>query len=401
MTERLYYTDPALTEFDATVTGVERHGDRPAVAPRPHGVLPDLGRPAVRHRALWTTRPSSTSSSATMATSSTWSTGDLPSARRVHGVGRLGAPLRSHAAAHGPAHPVGGVRPALAGARTVGFHLGAVVSTLDLDRELPPQAIAAAEAEANRVVWEDRPVSIRFVAEDGGRGAAAAQGAGPQRARCASSRWRTTTCRPAAARTSREPARSASSPLPSWEKLRGGSRSSSCAAGGRCRRSGVFATAWPAASGTCRLRRRSCRRRSSGCRRRTRTSARRSGRSRSGLRGLRGRGAGRPRRSGRAANAGWSRPSTGATQTALKAMAVAIAAKPGFQVALFSTSPPVLAVVARSKDSRSTPAPRWRRSSSEFGGEAAEAGSAETSRQGGGLTGGTSAADILAAAPAH
>jgi alanyl-tRNA synthetase len=36
----------------------------------------------------------------------------------------------------------------------------------------------------------------------------------------------------------------------------------------------------------------------------------------------------------------------------LKAMAVAITANPGYQVALFSASAPVLAVVARSKDSR-------------------------------------------------
>ena len=47
-------------------------------------------------------------------------------------------------------------------ARTVGFHLGAVLSTLDLDKVLSPEAMAAAESEANRIVWEDRPVSIRF-----------------------------------------------------------------------------------------------------------------------------------------------------------------------------------------------------------------------------------------------
>src|SRR5437867_11178648 len=46
--------------------------------------------------------------------------------------------------------------------RTVSFHLGAAVSTIDLAREVPPADIAAAENEANRIVWEDRPVSIRF-----------------------------------------------------------------------------------------------------------------------------------------------------------------------------------------------------------------------------------------------
>jgi alanyl-tRNA synthetase len=46
--------------------------------------------------------------------------------------------------------------------RTVSFHLGADVSTIDLAREASPAEIAAAEDEANRVVWEDRPVSIRY-----------------------------------------------------------------------------------------------------------------------------------------------------------------------------------------------------------------------------------------------
>ena len=51
-------------------------------------------------------------------------------------------------------------------ARTVGFHLGAAVSTVDFAIELTPRQIADAEVEANRVVWEDRPVAIRFVAAE-------------------------------------------------------------------------------------------------------------------------------------------------------------------------------------------------------------------------------------------
>src|SRR5262249_5905763 len=51
-------------------------------------------------------------------------------------------------------------------ARTVSFHLGAEVSTIDLARELPPAQIAAAELEADRIVWEDRPVTIRFAAKE-------------------------------------------------------------------------------------------------------------------------------------------------------------------------------------------------------------------------------------------
>jgi alanyl-tRNA synthetase len=49
-----------------------------------------------------------------------------------------------------------------AGAETVGFHLGAETSTIDLAREVQANSIAAAEDDANRIVWEDRPVTISF-----------------------------------------------------------------------------------------------------------------------------------------------------------------------------------------------------------------------------------------------
>jgi alanyl-tRNA synthetase len=50
----------------------------------------------------------------------------------------------------------------LIGVRTESFHLGSATSTIDLAREVAPAEIAAAEDAANRVVWEDRPVTIRF-----------------------------------------------------------------------------------------------------------------------------------------------------------------------------------------------------------------------------------------------
>ena len=92
----------------------------------------------------------------------TSSTGACRRGTRVAGDDRLAAPLRSHAAAHRPARAVGGVRSAVRRAH----------------RELPPRErrprrstwrarcrrprSRAAEDEANRIVWEDRPVAIRF-----------------------------------------------------------------------------------------------------------------------------------------------------------------------------------------------------------------------------------------------
>jgi len=46
--------------------------------------------------------------------------------------------------------------------RTVSFHLGSTSSTIDLARAVTTGEIEAAEADANRIVWEDRPVTIRY-----------------------------------------------------------------------------------------------------------------------------------------------------------------------------------------------------------------------------------------------
>ena len=46
--------------------------------------------------------------------------------------------------------------------RTESFHLGSQSSTIDLARAVSAQEIGAAEDEANRIVWEDRPIAIRF-----------------------------------------------------------------------------------------------------------------------------------------------------------------------------------------------------------------------------------------------
>jgi alanyl-tRNA synthetase len=50
--------------------------------------------------------------------------------------------------------------------RTVSFHLGSASSTIDLAREVTAEEIARAELEANRIVWEDRAVTIRFADSD-------------------------------------------------------------------------------------------------------------------------------------------------------------------------------------------------------------------------------------------
>ena len=44
--------------------------------------------------------------------------------------------------------------------------MGAETSTIDLARDMSLGQIARAEDEANRIVWENREVAIRFVSAD-------------------------------------------------------------------------------------------------------------------------------------------------------------------------------------------------------------------------------------------
>jgi alanyl-tRNA synthetase len=69
---------------------------------------------------------------------------------------------RDHMQQHSGQHVLSAAFSRLRGVKTLSFHLGAAVSTIDLEREVTPAEIATAEDEANRIVWEDRPVVIRF-----------------------------------------------------------------------------------------------------------------------------------------------------------------------------------------------------------------------------------------------
>jgi alanyl-tRNA synthetase len=84
---------------------------------------------------------------------------------------RINWPRRfDHMQQHTGQHVLSAAFERLFAARTVSFHLGAGASTIDLAREVSPRDIAEAEAEANRLVWEDRPVTIRFAtAEEAAR----------------------------------------------------------------------------------------------------------------------------------------------------------------------------------------------------------------------------------------
>lgn len=163
MSNRIYYTDPQCTEFDAVVTGTTRQGDRPAVALDTTAFYPTSGGQPHDTGMLGDARVVEVTES---DAGEVWHVldRDVEAGQRLHAI--VDRERRfDHMQQHTGQHLLSAAFDRLHHARTVGFHLGAVVSSVDLAIDVSAQAIAAAESEANRIVWEDRSVGIRFVTE--------------------------------------------------------------------------------------------------------------------------------------------------------------------------------------------------------------------------------------------
>jgi alanyl-tRNA synthetase len=175
MTHRLYYTDPYLRAFDATVARVDRRDDRLLVTldrtafyPTSGGQPFDIGRLGPL-TVVDVVDEEDGSITHVLEPKLEPGTQNLEVGQAVHGEIDW-ARRFDHMQQHSGQHVLSAAFDKLFAVRTVSFHLGAAVSTIDLAREMSPAEIAAAEAEANRIVWEDRPVTIRFVdAEEAAR----------------------------------------------------------------------------------------------------------------------------------------------------------------------------------------------------------------------------------------
>ena len=163
MTHRLYYTDAYATEFEADVIAADAFPDgRTGVVLDRTAFYPTSG-------------------------GQPFDTGTLGSARVVdvldredgtilhvidgaapvgHVAGRLDWGRRfEHMQQHTGQHLLSSAFVRAIGVETVGFHLGSTASTIDLARVVTPSEVGRAEDLANEIVWEDRPVTVRFVAE--------------------------------------------------------------------------------------------------------------------------------------------------------------------------------------------------------------------------------------------
>jgi alanyl-tRNA synthetase len=163
MPNRIYYDNPQRTEFDAVVIAGSVRAGRPAVTLDTTAFYPTSGG---QPHDTGTLGGALVIEVVESDDGEVWHLLDraVEPETSVHGVVDW-ARRFDHMQQHTGQHILSAAFDRLHRARTVGFHLGAIVSTVDFAIELSPQDIAAAEAEANRVVWEDRPVSIRFVDE--------------------------------------------------------------------------------------------------------------------------------------------------------------------------------------------------------------------------------------------
>ena len=174
MTQRLYYTDSFLYDFEAEITEVipgERMAvvlDRTAFYPTSGGQVFDTGVLSANGAASRVTEVADDESGKILhymeAPSTTLKrgekvTGTIDAARR-----------RDHMQQHSGQHVLSAAFIELFEMPTVSFHMGEETCTIDLAaKALNNDQIVKAEARANEIVFENRPVRIRFVSPDEAR----------------------------------------------------------------------------------------------------------------------------------------------------------------------------------------------------------------------------------------
>ena len=158
-TEKLYYQDPYLREFTATVLTCEpaKNGfhvtlDRTAFYPEGGGQPADrgtLGGAAVtdvqeENGIVFHTCDRALEIGSTV-------TGAIDWERRF-----------DHMQQHSGEHVCSGMICSRYHCDNVGFHLGAEVVTIDFNADIPWEELLEIEARANRYLWENHPIDIRF-----------------------------------------------------------------------------------------------------------------------------------------------------------------------------------------------------------------------------------------------
>jgi alanyl-tRNA synthetase len=159
MSDRIYYTDPYCRTFGAVITNSFEHDGRPAVTLDRTAFYPTSGgQPFDDGRLGGVQVVETVDAEAVIHVLSS----PLPVGSTVEGEINWSRRF-DHMQQHTGQHVLSAAFDRLAGNPTVSFHMGSVASTIDLARDVSPADIERAVDAANDVVWEDLPVTIRFV----------------------------------------------------------------------------------------------------------------------------------------------------------------------------------------------------------------------------------------------
>src|SRR5688500_8937167 len=159
--DRLYYTDSYLVEFDAVVREVHLQGDRWKVV--------------LDRTAFYPTSGGQPFDTGTLGDANVLDVFEQEDGTIGHLIDReleTNSRVRGHVdwdrrfdhmQQHTGQHLLSAAFERETGAKTVSFHLGTQASTIDLDKELPAEQIARVEDVVNKVLWEDREICVKFV----------------------------------------------------------------------------------------------------------------------------------------------------------------------------------------------------------------------------------------------
>ena len=165
MTERLYYDDAYLTEFDAEIVSVRPDGwaalDRSAFYPTSGGRPYDTGTWSIGERVLRVT-------DVEVEDGIVWHKLDGPVSVGERAHGKIDWERRfDHMQQHAGDHMLAGAAWQMFGGVTIGLHLGRENSTIDMTlpggrTHLSPQEIETLEDTVNRRVQQDDPIRCWF-----------------------------------------------------------------------------------------------------------------------------------------------------------------------------------------------------------------------------------------------
>src|SRR5262249_8855242 len=165
-TSRLYFTDSALLEVDASVVELKDSCsgtlcllDQTAFYPTGGGQPHDVG--SLDQSGVLDVFEDETGSIYHLVSQSSFKPGDSVRGKVDH-IRR-----RDHLQQHSGQHILSQAFVQACGAETRSFHLGSQTSTIDIELQTPTiELMRAAEDIANSVVFEDRPMRVHIVNED-------------------------------------------------------------------------------------------------------------------------------------------------------------------------------------------------------------------------------------------